>query len=212
MTDPERDSEPTGGVNRRTILKGTAAAGLGASGALAGGASAHPDSHTITIKAGQTPCEYRIRVSGEIRKGEYAGTTDEIADGNVAVGFVEAGNEGELDSFDFTGTIVGFEVLAGSIRAVTVDGRAVEDPVGLPHSDLSNRITVEARGEYVTYGFRASGRVEKGEYAADDDRILDSNVVRGAVGGEGVDDYRYSGALAFDEVDGPLTVTLEIDP
>ena len=168
--------------------------------------------HTITVKAEQTPLQYRIRVSGVIEKGEHAGTTDDIADGNVAVGFVEAGNASELDSFDFTGDIVEFEVLAGSVGAVAVDGRAVEDPVGLPHSDLTNRLTVEAAGEYVAYAFQVSGRVEKGPYADESDRILDSNVVRGAVGGEGVDDYRYSGAVAFDEADGPLTVTLEIEP
>lgn len=212
MTDPDREYEPTSGVDRRTVLKGTAAAGLGASGALAGRASAHPKPHTITIRAGETPCEYRIRVSGTIEKGEHAGTTDEIADGNVALGFVEAGNEGELDSFDFTGEILAFDVLAGSIRAVTVDGRAVEDPVGLPRSGLSNRITVQARGEDVAYAFRVSGSVEKGPHADDGDRILESNVVEGAVGGEGVDDYRYSGAVAFDEADGPLRVTLDIDP
>lgn len=213
MTDPAREAESTtGGIDRRTILKGTAAAGLGASGALAGRAGAHSKPHTITIKAGRTPCKYRIRVSGAIEKGEHAGTTDEIVDGNVAFGFVEAGNEGELDSFDFTGEIVAFDVVAGSVRAVSVDGKTVDDPVGLPHSGLPNRMTVEAQGEYVTYAFRVSGRVAKGPNADDGDRIADSNVVRGAVGGEGVDDYRYSGAVAFDEADGPLRVTLDIDP
>lgn len=212
MTDTDRDPEPTGRANRRTVLKGAALAGIGGAGGLAGRASAHPKPHTITVKAGKTPFRYRIRVSGEIGKGEFAGTTDEIVDGDVAVGFVEAGNGRELDSFDFSGKVVKFDVLEGSVRAVVVNGQTVEDPVGLPRSELPNRITIEAEGEGVNYAFRVSGRVEKGPKADDaGDRVLDSNAVEGTVGGRGVDDYRYSGDIAFAEPDGPLTVTLGFD-
>lgn len=212
MTNPERESETTDQTDRRTVLKGAALAGLGGAGTLTGRASAHPKPHTITVKAGDTPFEYRIRVSGEIAKGEFSGTTDEIVDGNVVVGFVEKGNAGELDNYHFSGRITEFKVFRGSARAVAVNGQVVDDPVGLPRPGLPNRITVQAEGEDVRYAFRVSGRVEKGPEANAGDRIVDSNRVEAIVGGNNIDDYRYSGGIAFAEPDGPLTVTLDFDP
>lgn len=41
--------------------------------------------------------------------------------------------------------------------------------------------------------------------------MLDSRTVEGAVGGEGVDDYRYSGSVSFETATDPLTVALALN-
>lgn len=85
----------------------------------------------------------------------------------------------------------------------------------LPHEITLEPETEDAR---VSYRFRVNGTVAKASEAGTlgVDRILHGTVVQGKVGGtiEGnedpVDVYRFSGSIAFDEADGPLTVTLDI--
>lgn len=200
MTD--QDSKKTGGVNRRRLLKGTAAAGLAGS-ALTGTASA--TAKVITIQATGQFAEYRFTVSGEVLNqidGGPGGEDRIIGDGRTAVGRV--GGRGN-DKFRFTGELLSVEFPTGQAD-VFVNGEKVVFPV------LSNTVTVQAEGEPVEYRFRVTGQVAKGDRANPSDDIIDSNVVRGTVAGQGVDTYHYSGAITFEETDGPLTVTLDIDP
>ncbi|WP_435177881.1 hypothetical protein [Halorussus sp. AFM4] len=221
-----REREETDGrlVDRRTMLKGTAAAGLAGS-ALSGTGAAQGLPNKIVIEAGETPLSYRITVSGEIAKGQQAGGTDEIsADGTTVRGYEQDDNDG-VDDYRFSGRITGFEVTEGSVASVSVNGQTVDDPVGLPESSdssngsqLPNTVTIEpgSEGRRVAYHFRVSGNVEPGPEAGTlGVDTVDGNVVRGEVGGtlqgnpDPVDDYRFSGAIAFADADGPLNVTIE---
>lgn len=204
-----KDFDAIDGMNRRRMLKGTAAAGL-VGGALTGTASA--STNTLTIQGTGGENEYRVTVSERITEtgGVSGGSEDRVVDdGKTAVGRANSTDE---DTFEFTGEIVSFEWVKGGGK-VFVNGERVT------FEELTNRITIEAGDERVSYRFRVSGRVEKGPEAGTlGVDTIDGNVVQGEVGGsiEGnpdpVDDYVYSGAIAFDEADGPMTVTLDIDP
>ncbi|WP_435175974.1 hypothetical protein [Halorussus sp. AFM4] len=218
MTDTEGDGESTDGrVDRRSVLKGTAAAGL-AGTALAGTAGADGDEKEIRFcAAGDDTFDYFVRVSGSLERGgkyesdEYDAVGDVFAEG--------ATSQERCDSFMFTGEIE--ELKLSGPGKVYVDGDLLKDTTKDDSDDqkLSNTVTIEAEGEKVEYKFRVSGEVEKGPEAGTlGVDTIDGNVVRGTVGGtvdgneDPVDDYRYSGAIAFAEADGPLTVTLDINP
>lgn len=207
MTDKDHDASD--GLDRRRMLKGIGAAGL-AGGALTGTASA--SANTLTIQGdGDGVNEYRVTVSGEITEtgGVPGGSEDRVLDdGKTAEG---KANGADKDTFEFTGEIESFEWVNGGGK-VFVNGERVT------FEKLTNRVVIEAGDERVSYRFRVSGRVEKGPEAGTlGVDTIDGNEVRGEVGGsiEGqpdhVDEYWYSGAIAFDEADGPMTVTLEID-
>lgn len=210
MTEPERND---GGIDRRNVLKGTTAMGVGAvASALTGTAAAHPKPNTITLKALTDRVKYRLEVDGEIAKGRTAGNSDDIEDGRVVLGDIWA--KGKTDDFRFSGTITAFEVEIGKVE-VSVNGERVDDPVGLPAlepKELPNTITIQAEGPGVRYEFAVTGDVEAGPEAdlGEGDEIRDGTVT-GTVAGSGVDDYHYSGAIKFASTDGPLTVTLELD-
>jgi hypothetical protein len=200
------DGEPADGLDRRSLLKGTAAGGF-AGTAFAGTASAGGWREITFCAAGDPTFSYEVSVTGRVKRGgtyESDGG-DEILDENTARG---AAGDGRCDSWLFTGDPTDLK-LDGPGK-VFVDGELFEDTTRNREEDLPNSITIQAKGETVEYKFRVSGHVEKGRRADDGDRI-DGNVVRGAVGGTGRDDFRYSGSLAFDRSDGPLKVTLHLD-
>jgi hypothetical protein len=202
-TDVERGTD--GRLNRRTLLKGTAAAGLAGSG-LAGNAGATSEREVTFCAAGDATFSYQISVSGEVmRGGTYESDSfDEIVDENTARGAVA---EKRCDSWLFTGEPTDLQ-LEGPGK-VFVDGELFEDTTK-DEPELPNRILVQGEGKSAQYKFRVSGQVRKGEFANDGDNI-DGNTVRGVVAG-GKDSYRYSGSLCFDESSGPVTVTLDVNP
>jgi len=182
------------------MLSGAAAGVAGA--ALTGSASATPN--VVTFRsAGDETFRYRIRVSGEIRRGGpfESDSGDKFIDKRTVEG---AASEGRSDSFRFSGKIRELD-LSGPGK-VFVNGDLIRDNT----RRLPNRVEIESKGRDASYKFRVSGRVAKGDDADSEDRI-DGNVVRGAVGGGGRDDYRYSGAIAFESTDDPVTVTLELN-
>lgn len=211
MTDPDAEGASTdGSIDRRSVLKGTAAAGVAGAG-LAGTASADGWNEITFCSAEDATFGYFVRVSGRLKRGgefssdKYDEVGKDYADGAAA--------NGGCDSYLFTGKIRKLQ-LEGRGK-VFVNGKLVRDttkkqakPAKQPR--LPNTVTVQAQGKTVDYKFRVSGRVRKGELADDGDRV-DKNVVRGAVGGKGRDTYHYSGAIAFDTAKGPLKVTLDID-
>ncbi len=203
--EQNRPTASTGGLDRRTLLKGTAAAGL-AGGGVAGTASATGWREITFCAAGDEIFSYEVSVSGRVKRGGTyeSDEGDEIVDENTARGAV---SDERCDSWLFTGDPTDLK-LDGPGK-VFVDGKLFEDTTS-DERDLPNSITIRARGETVRYRFRVSGHVEKGDLADEGDDI-DGNTVRGAVGGEARDDFRYSGSLAFDRSDGPLEVTLRLD-
>jgi len=198
------------GIDRRTMLKGTTAAGLLGAG-MTGTASADDWKQVRFKAAGDATFEYHVSVSGGLKREANRDGYDTLVDENTAEG---AASKGRYDDWLFTGEIT--ELKLNGPGMVLVNGEVVEDTT--KDEVLPNKITLEAEHERVAYKFRVSGRVDKepraGTLGVD---IIDGNVVRGKVGGsiEGnpdrVDEYRYSGSIAFDEADGPLTVTLDID-
>ncbi|MFC4450029.1 hypothetical protein [Halorussus aquaticus] len=209
MTDETREPEATDGMDRRTVLKGTTAAGLLGAG-MVGTASADEWNRLRFRAAGDATFEYRVSVSGELKREANRDGYDTLVDENTAEG---AASKGRYDDWLFTGEITELK-LSGPGR-VLINGEVVEDTT--EDEELTNTITLEAE-DRVSYKFRVSGRVEKGPKAGTlGVDTVEGNVVRGEVGGtvEGnedpVDTYRYSGSISFEEASGPLTVTLDID-
>ncbi|USZ67608.1 hypothetical protein NGM10_12830 [Halorussus salilacus] len=201
MTDTDRDTESAGRLARRTVLKGAALAGLAGS-AVSGSASAQSGENTITFEsAGDETFRYRFSVTGEIERIR-SDDGDRFVDEKTVEGAV---SQQRLDRFGFTGELRSLE-LSGPGR-VFVNDELVRDTT----DPLANRVVVESAGPTVRYRFRVTGRVEKDEFAGDDDTVVDSKTVEGEVGGEGVDSYRYSGSIVFDTPMEPLTVTLELN-
>lgn len=199
------DGEPADGLDRRSLLKGTAAGGF-AGTAFAGTASAGGWREITFCAAGDPTFSYEVSVTGRVKRG---GTYESDDGDDIGHGYVKgACAEERCDSFLIDGELTDLQ-LDGPGK-VFVDGELFEDTTRDREEDLPNSITIQAKGETVEYKFRVSGHVEKGRRADDGDRI-DGNVVRGAVGGTGRDDFRYSGSLAFDRSDGPLKVTLHLD-
>ena len=203
---PTNTGETGRGIDRRTILKGAAIAGLGAS--AVGTASAQSGGqelpNTLIIRGGGV-ADYEFTVSGEVALGPNAGGgEDRIVGSDTAIGRV---GDGGIDDFTFSGQVTSFE--ADGPVDVFVNGERVDDPVGLPRTELPNTVTIEGATGTVNYAFRVSGSVEAGE-TADAEDTIDGDTVRGAVGSGGADSFRYSGSITFDS-DGPLTVTLDID-
>lgn len=213
MTNSEKSNGE--GIDRRSVLKGTAAAGLTGAG-LSGTASADGENEITFCAAGSPTFSYFVRVSDALWRGgtyesdKYDAVGDDFAEGACA--------EERCDSFRFTGEVT--ELKLDGPGKVFVNGELVRDTTKekKDRGKLPNTIRIESKGERVGYKFRVSGRVEKGPEAGTlGVDTIDGNVVRGKVGGsiEGnpdpVDDYRYSGSLAFDKADGPLKVTLHLD-
>jgi len=200
MTDDTTTESNGRGIARRTMLSGAAAGVAGA--ALTGSASATPN--VVTFRStGDETFRYRIRVSGKIRRGGpfESDSGDRFLDDRTVEG---AASDGRADSFRFSGKIR--ELDLGGPGKVFVNGELIRDNT----RRLPNRVEIKSAGPDASYKFRVSGRVTKGAEADREDRI-DGNVVRGAVGGGGRDDYRYSGAIAFESTDDPVTVTLELN-
>lgn len=126
MTDQPRTTESildSGRLDRRTLLKGAVAGLVGT--AATGTASAQENG--ITLEAGDRPVKYRIVVSGTIQKGDEAGTHDNVEDG-VAVGEMRKYDDVDdwVDNYVFTGRILGFDVLKGSLDRVWVNDERVD--------------------------------------------------------------------------------------
>lgn len=206
MTDRERATESTddGPLDRRTVLKGTAVAGLAGAG-LSGSASASGWNEITFCAAGHDVFRYYFETDGRVKRG---GTFESDDWDDVGHDFVSGATSKErCDSFLFTGKIEKLRLDgAGTVR---INGKVVKDTT---KPDLPNAITIEAGDRAADYKFRVSGRVVPGDEADAGDDVIDSNVVRGGLAPGGTDNYRYSGAIAFDRATGPVTVTLEIDP
>ena len=210
MTDAGKSTDDR--IDRRSVLKGTAAAGLAGAG-LSGTASADGANEITFCSAGSERFSYFVRVSDELWRGgtyesdEYDALGHDFAEGACA--------EERCDSFRYTGKVE--ELTLNGPGTVFVNGDLVRDTTK-DREELPNTIRIEAKGERAAYKFRVSGRVQKGSEAGSlGVDTIDGNVVQGEVGGsiqgnqDPTDDYRYSGALAFDEADGPLKVTLHLD-
>lgn len=210
MPDETRESGTMDGIDRRTMLKGTTAAGL-LGAAMTGTASADDWKRVRFKAAGEPTFSYRVSVSGKLKREANRDGYDTLINDHTAEG---AASKGRFDDWLFTGEVT--ELKLSGPGQVIINGEVVRDTT--KEEPLPNTITIKAEGKRVGYKFRVSGRVEKGPQAGTlGVDTINGNVVRGEVGGsiqgspDPVDDYRYSGSITFDDADGPLTVTLDID-
>lgn len=126
MTEQPKDVESADNgakVDRRTILKG-AAAGLAVPAAVET-ASAHEN--TIVLEAGERPTKVRIEVDERIKKGGEAGRTDRIVRDRVAISVMKKTDDidDRTDDFVFSGRIIDFDVLEGTLEGVWINGDRV---------------------------------------------------------------------------------------
>ena len=192
-TYPENDEPTTPALGRRTILKGVAGASA-LLGAGTGLASAHAKPHRLVLEALDEDVEYRVEVSGEIERGPRAShlkaIRDEIRDGNVAVGAVDAGN---VDDFWFSGQIVAFRVTGA------LDARVEREAAEKKAKQKEHEVVIKAHGAHLEYRIEVSGDIERGPRAshrkAIRDEIRDGNVAVGAVDAGNVDDFRFTGKI-----------------
>lgn len=123
MTERERKEQNGGLMNRRTVLKGAAAAGFAATAPTV---SASADGyHQIKFCApdDEDYFEYGVQVSGEIVSGGNTDDGDELLeDGTVVEGAV---GEGRCDTWKFKGESLSLE-LHGRGK-VYVNGELVKD-------------------------------------------------------------------------------------
>lgn len=209
MTDGEKrrptEHETNRGIDRRDVLKGITAAGVGGlalPSTAAGRTQSTPNSIKIINQVERS--DYQFSVSGQVVKTDLADPQDVLQGQSVDGVLIEGG----VDEYRFSGQITAFDV-QGSVE-VRVNGETVADPVGLPRPALPNTITIEAQGVPASYQFSVTEAVAKGPQADVDDRI-DGRSVSGSVGGNGIDDFRYSGALSFESGDEPLRVVLDLN-
>lgn len=135
------------GIDRRSLLRSIGAGGA-AAGGLAGFANASRAGqsgaapafardlttqglpNTVTIRAdGRRTVQYEFTVSGTVERGPDTDSGDAVAGGAVAGAVAQS----RTDSFRFSGRITTF-ALAGGPATISVNGQAVDDPVGRPRS------------------------------------------------------------------------------
>jgi hypothetical protein len=212
MTDPDGDS---GKMYRRTVLKGTAAAGLFG---FTGVASASDYREVTFTSVGHGVFEYRVEVTGEVKRGGtyQSDDGDSVGDG-VIHGKVA---DGRSDSFLWTGEIVDLQ-LSGSGK-VFVDGELVEDTSGGKdhdgkddkddkHDGETREVTFTSTSdELFRYYVEVSGKLMRGgTYESDDGDEVGENYARGRCAEGRSDSYLWTGDVVELKVGGPGKVYVD---
>ena len=220
MTGADRAVGKGGRIDRRTILRGVAAAGLfGATGV----ASA-TGQHEITFVAPEdaNAFRYEFSVTGAVESG---GNTDggDVISGSTVTGAV---GEGRKDTFRFTGELATLGVEGAG--TVTVDGEVIQESTidqqqvsgdttqadtgggaGLPNLVV---VSTPNTDEFVQYAFEVTGDLDYLEPDEDSppDQVIDAGDRVRVEGGisTGDDRYAFSGDLV--ETDVPSEVNLSI--
>lgn len=227
MLESDREVSGDGRIDRRTMLKGTAVAGLFG---VTGVASAS-NWHEITfMSVSDELFEYSLEVSGEVKRGGtyQSDDGDEVSENTV---FGRCA-EGRSDSFLFTGERTELE-LSGPGK-VLVDGELIEDTTmdgetgrgsgddgddedgeegedGLPKEAI---VSSPGTDEFLAYTFEVTGDLVELEPDEDSDRAADEVIdlgdrirVEGGVN-TGDDRFAFSGDLI--PIDIPQGVLIEI--
>jgi len=208
MTDPDGDS---GKMYRRTVLKGTAAAGLFG---FTGVASASDYREVTFTSTSDELFEYRVEVSGEVKRG---GTYESDDGDSVGDGVIHGRvADGRSDSFLWTGEIVDLQ-LSGPGK-VFVDGKLVED-TSRGHDDKDDdrhdgktrEVTfTSASDELFRYYVEVSGKLMRGgTYESDDGDEVGKNYARGRAAEGRSDSYLWTGDVVELKVGGPGKVFVD---
>lgn len=206
MTDEE--TEKGDWIDRRTLLKGTATAGLAGIG-LSGVASAGGYNQISFCSADDEEFfGYEVCVTGEVKRGGTYETDadDEIFNGGKC-GTGGAG-EGRCDSWLFKGEPTRLE-LSGRGK-VFVNGKLFKDTTGEEDQKEDDKEKHEltfcsAENDLFTYQARVSGTLSRGgTYQSDEDDVIggDGHTVDGAVSAGRCDSFHFTGDLEKVEMDG----------
>lgn len=204
MTNSEKEDRTDRWMNRRTLLKGTAAAGV-LGGGLSGTASATSWRELTLCAAGNDVFSYRIEVSGEIKRG---GTYESDSYDTVGDDFVEgAVSEGRCDSFLFTGEITG-RGLSGP-GEVTVDGTTIAN-TGEDDADERELTFCAAGDELFSYRVETTGSIARGgTYESDSYDTVGHDFAEGSVSENRCDSFLVTGEIADLELSGPGNVRVD---
>lgn len=219
MTDSNHSGRRNDWLNRRTLLKGAAAAAVPVG--VTGIASADDWREITFTSAGDEVFEYWLEVSGEVKRGGtyQSDDWDEVGENTVH----GKTSRSRSDSYLLSGEITNLEVSGPG--EVLLDGEVIEgETVEMDEQEASGDLTkvaivrlrdpesVEGPDDYVDYVFEVTGDLEKLEpdedrrFARDDVVERDGRMrVEGTVG-TGDDRFAYSGDLV--EVDIPDAVEL----
>jgi hypothetical protein len=208
MTDSERDPGVSDRINRRTVLKGTAAGLVGVG--LAGTASADQWREIKFCATSSETFRYSIAVDGDVKRGDGSDRWDEVGDNSIE----GAVSKNRCDNFFIKGKIVDSE-LSGPGK-VLVDGRVVED---LPTSDGGDDGDGQQRykqvrfksvsDEIFRYRVSVSGRLKREPNRDGFDTQIDENSAKGASRGGQWDDWRFTGEVTELELSGPGKVLID---
>ena len=189
------------GGTRRNYLRAMGLAslsGLSLSATMGQAGAASDLAHTLTVAANGPYSSYTVTVSGDLEAKEGIAGRDEIS-GSTATGAVSGSG---LDSYAFSGVISALDVTGNA--TVYLDGEPVD-------TSLEHTLVVEATGSYSSYSFSVTGDVGARQGIAGKDAISGSTAT-GAVGGDGLDSYGFSGELETIDVDGNANVYLDGEP
>ena len=151
--------------------------------------------HTLTVAANGPYSSYTFTVSGDLGAKEGIAGKDEIS-GSTATGAVSGSGR---DSYAFSGVISNLNVQGNA--TVYLNGDSLD-------TSLEHTLVVEATGSYSKYTFSATGNVSARQGIAGKDSISGSTAT-GAVGGDGLDSYGFSGELETIDVEGAANVYID---
>ncbi|WP_134668553.1 hypothetical protein [Halorussus marinus] len=211
MTDPDGEN---GRMYRRTVLKGTAAAGLFG---LTGVASASDYREVTFTSADDDLFEYKVKVSGKMKRG---GTYESDPGDEVGHDYAHGRcAEGRSDSFLWTGEIVDLQ-LSGRGK-VYVDGELVEDTTGEKdhdggddkddHDGKTREVTfTSVSDEIFRYRVEVSGKMMRGgTYESDPGDEVGDNYANGRAADGRSDSFLWTGEVVELKVGGPGKVYVD---
>ncbi|UPV76304.1 hypothetical protein M0R89_19260 (plasmid) [Halorussus limi] len=208
MTDSDEAGRTSGWMNRRTMLKNAAAAGLVGAG-LTGTASAAEWTEMTLCASGSETFSYRVEVSGAVKRG---GTYQSDSWDEVGDDYVEgAVSQKRCDSFLFQGEITSHELEGpGQLK---VDGEVVAESSGDGGDvgDEKREVTFCAAGdETFSYRVEVTGELMRGgSYQSDSSDEVGDDYAEGATAGGRCDSFIWTGEIADLQVDGPGTVKVD---
>lgn len=191
-------------MDRRTMLKGAAAAGLLGTG-VTGTATAAGWREITFCATGNETFSYWVQVDGAVKRGGryQSDRWDEVGDDYVE----GAASEGRCDSFLIKGEIVDSE-LSGP-GEVKVGGEAVEVTEPAPDGEPKQVRFKSVSDAVFRYRVSVSGTLEREPNRDGYDTQIDENTAKGAASGGGFDDWRFTGEITELELSGPGQVLID---
>ncbi len=155
-----------------------------------------PGPDTLRIEGVGFRVAYAFRVSGTIEEGRGLSSEDRIAaDRKSATGAVRSGRE----VYTFTGDLQSF--------IISNDARVLLNNEVFDFDAFAQILTIVGSGSRADYRFGVTGTTLEARRGLSSEDSIEGQVATGAVR-SGRDSYRFTGRIAFFELDGEATVTV----